>query len=485
MRIQERLNTVTDTILDALEQADFANDPRLQELFQDSKSSPQISLPVEKDKQPYTSALLLFQSKQGTLNPHQQKSRFADIFPGIVPEDATVVSNEKVKVNLDYADLAYLRMLVAPGNWQSTGLYAPPGCTITIELPDMIEHLDVQVGAHTDKLGHLMTWDRAPIVALRDTLKPGTNQISSPFGGLIYLIPRKSENGKNATVTISGAVKAPYFILGETDVTEWNETIKKHPAPWAELQGKNVIHTVPSSIIQDLVSPDELMRNWDDLVNQYSKLVGLEENQPLPHRTPDRQHRYTSDIQISAGYMHAGYPMMIPIEPAAAQTVDFSRIKDLHDGWGFWHEMGHEYQQVPWFWNDIVEVSVNIYSLYMQDYYRNPSRLLTVDKNGLTYYDVAFEFLKSKDPDKNFNQIGLFERLVMIRQLQMAYDWDFFTNLHTAYRELPEKSLPENNNEQAKIDKFVVISSEVSGENLLEFFSLWGMPYTVQAKITL
>ena len=32
--IQERLNTVTDTILDALEQADFANDPRLQELFQ-------------------------------------------------------------------------------------------------------------------------------------------------------------------------------------------------------------------------------------------------------------------------------------------------------------------------------------------------------------------------------------------------------------------------------------------------------------------
>ena len=75
----------------------------------------------------------------------------------------------------------------------------------------LIEHLDVQVGAHTDKLGHLMTWDRAPIVALRDTLKPGTNQISSPFGGLIYLIPTKSENGKNATVTISGAVKAPYL----------------------------------------------------------------------------------------------------------------------------------------------------------------------------------------------------------------------------------------------------------------------------------
>ncbi len=112
--------------------------------------------------------------------------------------------------------------------------------------------------------------------------------------------------------------------------------------------------------------------------------------------------------------------------------------------------MGHEYQQVAWFWNDIVEVSVNIYSLYIQDYYGNPSRLLTKDDSGQTYYDAAFAFLNNNDANKNFNQIGLFERLVMIRQLQMAYGWEFFTNLHIAYRELPEEELPEKENDQQK-----------------------------------
>lgn len=480
-KIEHALNKVTKEIVHALEKPELASDVRLQSLVADSTKEITLSLPIEKDKYPYTTALLLFQAKQLNLKPHQEKSPFADLFPGKIEDQARVVQDEKVQVNLDFADLSYLRMLVAPGNWKSTGLYAPAGSTITIEVPAGIDHLDIQVGTHTDELGHLIQWDRAPIITLRDTLKPGTNEISSPFGGLIYLIPTKS-SPKETIVKVSGAVKAPYFILGETTVEEWQAKIKNFPAPWAELQGKNVIHAVPSSVIRNLDKPDELMRNWDDFVDQYNELVGLGEDRSLPHRTPDRQHRYTSDIQISAGYMHAGYPMMIPITPAAKQTVDFTRIKDLHDGWGFWHEMGHEYQQVAWFWDDIVEVSVNIYSLYIQDYYKNPSRLLTVDKNGQTYYEIAFEFLAREDANKNFNEIGLFERLVMIRQLQLAYDWDFFTNLHIAYRELPEADLPQDHDEQQKIDTFVLMCSKVCGEDLLEFFSKWGMPYSDQAK---
>lgn len=481
--IRKKLNKVTDTIISALEQAQDSDHPILNELLQDAKVISKIPLPIEKDKYPYTSAILLFQCKQQTLVPHQEKSVYADTFPGTIPKSAQVANNEIVNVNFDYADLAYLRMLVAPGNWKSTGLYAPAGSVITIELPENTKDLDIQVGAHTDQLGHLLKWDRAPIVTFRETLKAGVNQISSPFGGLIYLIPTKSKSGKDVNITINGAVKAPYFVLGETDINEWNETIKNYPAPWAEFQGKHVIHTVPSSVIEEMDSPETLLHHWDDMIEQYNKLVGLKKEGQPPHRIPDRQHRITSDIQISAGYMHAGYPIMIPNEPAALHTVQFDRVKDLNDGWGFWHEMGHEYQQVAWFWDDIVEVSVNIYSLYMQDYFGNPSRLLTKDKNGQTYYDIAFAFLNNEDTDKNFNQIGLFERLVMIRQLQMAYDWNFFTNLHVAYRELPEEDLPDDNNEQQKIDKFVAMSSKVSGENLLDFFSLWGMPYTAQAKM--
>jgi len=479
--IQKKMNEITNTIVETLEQNQDTRSAGLENIFSDVDNLEKIDFPIDRKENLYTSTLLLYKCKQTTLAPNQKKSWHADVFPGRVPDDASVITTEPVDVNFDYADLSYLRMLVAPGTWQSTGLYAPASENIVITVPDNTEHLDVQIGVHTDPLGHLPTWEREPIVALRQTLKPGINEISSPYGGLIYLIPTQSEEGKQETISISGAVKAPYFVSGETDVAKWNETIKHYPAPWAELQGEHVIHTIPSSLVRNLDTPDELMENWDTFVEQYNKLVGLSDDQPVPHRTPDRPHRYASDIQISAGFMHAGYPMMLTNEPSAPHIVDFDRIKDLHDGWGFWHEMGHEYQQVAWFWNDIVEVSVNIYSLYIQDFYNKPSRLLTKDKSGQTYYDIAFEFLDKKHMDKNFNEIGLFERLVMIRQLQMAYGWDFFTNLHRAYRELPEGALPDEDNVQQKIDTFVTMVSKVSGDNLLHFFDLWGMPYSKQA----
>ncbi len=225
-----------------------------------------------------------------------------------------------------------MRMLVPPDTWQSTGLYASAGSVITIEVPENSGQLDIQVGAHTDKLGHLLSWERAPIVALRDSLKPGVNQISSPFGGLIYLIPTRSEKAKTETVTISGAIRAPYFILGETDIDKWNETIKHYPAPWAELRGEQVIHTLPSSIIKELDRPDQVMQKWDDMVEQYNKLVGLTQDGSLPHRSPDRPHRYTADIQISAGYMHAGYPIMIPIIPQLPRRLTSLKFNPLKVG---------------------------------------------------------------------------------------------------------------------------------------------------------
>lgn len=474
--LSKRINTV---VMD-LENAIGSNEWEANEVIEDLKAIPEVSLPILQKTHPYTSVLLLIEARRGSLAPDQAKSPYADQFPG-VSVDAVVVENEAIDVDLEFADLAYLRMLVAPDNWKSTGLYAPAGENVTIVVPDGLETLDIQVGAHTDKLGHLPNWDRAPIVVYRESLKPGENIISSPFGGLIYLIPTKSEPNRHEVITISGAIRAPYFVLGKTTNEEWNETVKNYPAPWAEFAGDHVIHTLPSDVVREIEDPETLMNNWDDFVRQYDQLVGLKDDAPLPHRTPGRPHRYTADTQISAGYMHAGYPMMVPIKPAARHIVDFDRVKDLHDGWGYWHEMGHEYQQVAWFWNDIVEVSVNIYSLYIQDYYGAPSRLFETDKDGRNYYDIAFEFLKDENPDKNFNEIGLFERLVMIRQLQIGYGWEFFTNLHIAYRELPEEELPAEDDEQAKIDLFVVMCSKVSGDSLINFYKTWGMPFTDEA----
>ncbi|MCE5171450.1 M60 family metallopeptidase [Paenibacillus profundus] len=443
-----------------------------------------ITLPFEKERQPYTGVLLQYAFEQVSLDPDGVRSPYAEVFPGNVGDDAPVVHEQLVDVDFDYADLSYLRMLVPPGYWAGTGLYAPAGQRITIEVPDGVEHLDVQIGAHTDELGHLLTWERAPSVALRKPLAPGINQLSSPYGGLIYLIPTKAQADFKAQVAVSGAVHAPYFELGKTTVAEWQGTIRHYDAPYAELCGRKVILTLPSDVVRRVENPEELMLKWDDMIDQYDKFVGLGPDKPMPHRTPDRPHRIAADVQISAGYMHSGHPIMIPNEPAAEEAVTFDKFSSLKHGWGFWHEMGHEYQQLPWFWEDIVEVSVNIYSLLIQDYYGNPSRLTEErDKEGRSYFEKAMAFLNRIDGKQKFTDIGLFERLAMMRQLQFAYGWNMFTRLHIAYRELPKDQLPRT--EQQKIDLFVEMVSRVCGDNLLEFFDRWGWDYSEHVRTTI
>ena len=443
-----------------------------------------VTLPLDRAKLPYTAAILSYAFRNVTLNPDNEISPYAAVFPREVHDDATIVNDQVIEVEFDYLDLSYMRMLSAPENWHSTGLYAPAGSVISIVVPEDAGYLqlDAQIGIHTDNLCDNPKWDRAPIVALKERLHPGVNRLNSPYGGLIYLIPRKSEAGVKLRVTIHGAVRAPYFVLGQTSNQEWNDSIKHYPAPWAELQGRRIIVTVPAADALTLAHPEQLMAKWDEIAERYDGLVGVAEDRDIPHRSPDNPQRLVADIQISAGWMHSGYPIMFFEGVTAREAVDVNVIQT--NAWGFWHELGHNYQQIPWFWEPIVEVSVNLHSLHIQLAYGNRSRLFELDKSGKTYYDKAIDFVNSDYPGKNFEHTGYFERLVMIKQLQMAFGWQFYTNLHIAYRELPREqvSMDEDEDEQQKVDLFVQMASKVSGCDLVEFFECWGFPMTEEAR---
>ncbi|WP_259445185.1 M60 family metallopeptidase [Paenibacillus lautus] len=445
----------------------------------------QLTFPLDRSKAPYTSALLAFQLGRIGNDLTAPKSPYADQFPGTVPGDAPRVSGQSVHVNFDYSTFDYLRQGTVPKNWISTGLYAPAGEWVTIHVPEGTQNLDVQVGAHTDNLTSKTEWERPPVITQRKPLLPGENRIRSPYGGLIYLIPTKPQPGVAKDIEISGGVRAPYYILGETSSAEWEDTIRHHPAPWAELQGRRVILTLPSEYIRQLEDPQQLVEKWDAIVDYTEEVAGLSPDQPLPHKSIDLPFRYVADRQISAGYMHAGYPIMFHIDPSAGHAVDISRV--TQGGWGFWHETGHEYQQGAWNWNVTGEITVNIYSLYVQEKFGNSSNLLIRNADGKDFYDLAFEYIESDLPGKSFGtsgQLDLFGYLVMFRQLSLAYGWDFYAELHQAYRELPASQLPATNQEE--IDTFVIMASKTAGENLTEFFDKWALPYSkaeVQSRI--
>ncbi|WP_409345620.1 M60 family metallopeptidase [Paenibacillus sp. MBLB4367] len=435
-----------------------------------------LAFPLDKSKAPYSSALLAFVLNRVSQEASPAKSPFADHFPGIVPDNAPIVNRKPVEVNFDLPDFSYLRMAYPPGAWISTGLYAPAGKEIVIDVPAGTEDLDVQIGAHTDNLTSKDIWKRIPAVTKRQKLVPGLNKIQSAYGGLLYLIPTKAKPATKTTVTVSGGVSAPYYVSGQTSLEDWIGSIRSNPAPWAELQGRRAIVTVPSSLIRNLDDPKALMDKWDAIIDHYDELTGLSPEGALPHRSPVAlPFRYVDDVQISAGSAHAGYPMMF--DNYGTKLTDVANV--TAKGWGIWHESGHEYQQNPWKWGAIVEVSVNIYSLYVQEKFGNASNLLSRDAQGKDSYDKAFAYLSSDFPGKtygNTSQLDLFSELVLFKQLQLAYGWDFYTAMHTYYRDMPANQVPQN--DQQKIDTFVVTASQLSGENLLSFFDKWAVPYT-------
>lgn len=457
--------------------------PLYKQVLKDSNKLADITLPFDHSSKPYSAALLPLLLERILQDPNGAKSPFADAFPGSVPESAQPVVNQKVDVNFDFSTFSSLRQLYTPKGWVSTGLYADPGKTITVNVPEGVADLDVQIGPHTDNLNSrdMNEWFRAPVVVKRETLKPGINKITSPYGGLVYLIPTKSTPSKTATVTIDGGYQAPYFVLGKTSLSDWKNTIRNYPAPWAELQSERMIMTVPSSFIKNLDNPDEVLEKWDEMFAQFDDIVGLKPETNEPHKSVNLPFRFVGDKQISAGFMHAGYPIMFYNEFSARDAVTVEGITTLA-GWGWWHETGHEYQQHPWTWGAITEATVNLFSLRAQDHFNSSSRLLMKRSDGTTVYDKAFAYLSKPDAGKNFNsdQIDVWSRLVMFRQLQMAYGWDFYSELFTDVRDLPEADIPKD--EQGEIDLFVTKAAEIAGHNLLEFFDKWGLKYSDAAK---
>lgn len=384
-------------------------------------------------------------------------------FPGAVAKDAPHITRS-------------IPIVGGAARWVSTGLYAPPGSVVTITAPDKAsQSCAVRIGSHTDTLWHLPQWERFPDISMRRPLSAETTRIASPFGGLIYVdVPEELSKATASSVTISGAVAAPYFIRGVTSLADWKATIRNTPGPWAELAGNNVILTVPSSVVRDLDDPEALMVYWDEVMDRCYELYAE------PHRP--RPERYCVDRQISAGYMHSGYPIMTG-DDVAKTFVELAVLRSpTGKVWGFYHEMGHNFQEGEWTFDGTGEVTNNLFSLYGAEKINGitagahpnmasdkiKARFAAYLKNGAKY-----EEWKS-DP---------FLALFMYVQVQKTFGWSPFTRVFAEYRALPRNQRPRTDDE--KRDQWMVRLSRATGKNLAPFFQSWGVPTSEKARQSL
>ncbi|MCP3904719.1 MAG: hypothetical protein GY715_13920 [Planctomycetes bacterium] len=384
----------------------------------------------------------------------------AAIFPGTVPDDAP---RGMLDVTVD----------TARPQWHGTGLYAAPGevVTVTVEPRVVAAGLSVRIGCHKDKIFHKDRWRRAPQVTRVAAVRTEVTRIACAFGGLVYIdVPKGCDLGETV-VTIMGAVAAPRFVLGETSPDRWREHIRTFPAPWAELETSKVIITVPSSVVRELDDPGALMEFWDDVLDAAATLA----SRPRERLRPER---YVADEQISAGYMHAGYPIMTHLD-AAEHMVS---VESLRQGrWGLYHELGHNHQSRDWTFAGTGEVTCNLFSLYIID------TLCTIPPGerghrGATG-DVGLDDYFAGGADFRTWKRKPFLALRMYIQLQERFGWEPFIEVFAEYRDLPGAERPKSDDE--KRDQWLVRLSRTVGHDLGPFFEAWGVPTSNAARASL
>lgn len=385
----------------------------------------------------------------------------AEQFPGPVPAGAKRITQS-------------LTIDGAMTGWQSTGLYAVPGEPITVSVadPSAAQDLVVRIGSHSDRLWDKDSWRRWPEITTRTPLAGVQTKAANPFGGLVYLEAGRKARPKAIEMTIAGAVAAPYFIQGRTTVGEWQETIRSRPGPWAELATSKVILTVPSSAVRTLDDPVRLLEFWDSVLDACAELAGIPAARPRPQR-------YVADLQISLGAMHSGYPIMTHLDAVPAM-LDRDLLTTTGKGWGLFHEMGHNHQSGDWTFDGTVEVTCNLFSLYVLD---------KLTKCPADVRHRAFSAEARRSAWQAYREAGCrfdewkakpFLALSMYAQLIDAFGWDRLKEVIAGYRSLPDGQRPTT--EADKRDQWMIRYSRAVGRNLGPFFEAWGVPVTATAK---
>ncbi len=428
-----------------------------------------FSRPLRVDVHPIPLLLVSIDQYKALRIPPERMVPFkaADRFPGPVPSTAPRV---RASVEID----------PSVPRWHSTGLYAPPGGPVKVTFPKGIPpgRYTVIVGCHTDSVARRPAWARFPRISRSFPVKRGgTMTVGNVFGGLLYVAVRRAEpRGERFRVVFSGAVRAPFFVLGKTGLGEWRKTLRNAPAPFGEIAGRKMILSLPSRVLRSLDDPGRVARFWDRVVAAQDDLAAY------PRRAyPER---FVFDRQISVGYMHSGYPLMGPVS-AAPRAVDVKTLTEKGN-WGMFHEIGHNHQLLhfgsyanPWTFDGTVEVTVNIFASYTYvAVLKKPKRM------GHAHWrtDLLPEYMRKdySGPGTSYPERSYREKCLFWVHLIEEFGWDTLKKVFAEYAGLPRKAWPRSN--LAKRSLLLEIYSRCAGRNLVPLFEGWGLETAPEAR---
>lgn len=347
--------------------------------------------------------------------------------------------------------------------WHGLSAWAAAGETVTVSVPSALQNAgySIQIGAHTDVLWDLEVWERVPRLVQTWPITAGEMEIASGFGGPIYLLEPAGSPEGNHEVSLSNVVRMVRFAPGEMTEEEWAALDWSAYAPWAELEGEHMVLMVPASDAATVTWPLSLTMFWDDVMRGSTWLAGLE--QP---RT--RAERFLVDRQISAGWMHSGYPVMAHLE-SASEVLNVRELQRV-GAWGPFHEFGHNHQNLDWVLPGTTESSVNLWSVFVSEEVAGVARedahpaMTAAERQGR-----VDDWLAGRDRDWS-----VWMALETYLQLQEEFGWEPFRAVFQTYLAMDEGERPGDDAEKAQ--EWIIRMSRAVGRDLTAFHAAWGFP---------
>jgi len=410
-------------------------------------------------------------------------------FPGAVEPPADANATHAVKIDGSYRkDFKHALMHEERPARRPTGAYLAPGTVATVKVPRSIvgKGYLVRVGAQSwdnTRKPRILRLDRSSLAYAIDS--PDV-KVAGPLGGGIYIeVPMKANAGI-VEVTISNAVRSPYFSakpFHRTTLAQWRNVERRHKAPWADFQSQKFMMQVPTSWISKLDDPVALMKNWDLAMDAMNDLMGLP-------RIWGKETMYLQvDLQNRSRVFAPGYP-----------TVnDRYDPKKEYDGYVnhylvrgprfapdyVFHEQGHAYLFVKF--GGEMESTVNLHHVAVlnqkfglsmdealrgsRNFNRNKHRTLA---NTAVTWMMSLNFVNKKPmhAGEKAYQLKGHAKFVDIARL---FGWKVLNDFWKSWNEDFEAGRPWSKH-GTDIDKLSLRLSQKAGVDLTPLLHFWGTP---------
>jgi autotransporter-associated beta strand protein len=367
---------------------------------------------------------------------------------------------------------------------KATGSYLAPGTIATVTVPTSLVNkgYQIRVGCHSLDNSNRPLVRRIDRCTLAYDITSTVTKIASPLGGGIYVDVPLNANAGVVSITIVGAARSPFFSAlphRMTTLSEWRNTERTLPGPWADFQTEKVLIQVPRSWIFAYSDPITNMASWDQSVDAMNDLMGFP-------RIRGKETLYDQvDLQFDASVYSPGYPTVNnTYSPTTAYNGNHNHylLTGARNSPAFhFHEPGHAYFFPKH--DGEVESSVNLPHVAVMtqkfgvsfdaahgDSITGFNSFCTLPNTAVIWM-TSFNFSPRKNPMADYEKAYQPQGHAKFTDLARLFGWQGINDFFYYYNDREDRGLtsPEDD------DSLTLQLCKSYGKDILPMFHFWGI----------